>query len=424
MPVYKWTCPRDTCKASWTTTREKPPYGQRSKCNCGVVTVPLQCYFCPAQFVSQPDERLGGKNIKCSKCAKVFTVPVSEMELRERFQEYKAIEVDGEKGRFSQSQRAASLTTELQETVKGGYCEGVCIDWIRRVVQGGHSTFLVALKDKHTNKDRSGEEIKTREAQQTRRGAQAWVTRYKAPKDNFFAADQKKYDDIFAAVKKAKDDAYKEYGKLFDECEKVLWDYNHATTAQQQTLIEPKYHQAEKAADDANLKWKDLQTQAENLVSSRNAEVKKHELDRFWSTYAKLMDDFVAKERQLQKRDPSGRTFSSLKIVSSVPLVEHGSAANGVRALLDDKEFLPSRAACLGFGSYKEKSGHAIAIQRLNTGTNYHLLDPNLGTFEFNRDNLINAVALLFTSYYEGYTSNSASNGKTKTDYCIFAADK
>ena len=419
MPQFEWTCIK--CNRGWKVTSDKAPYGTRAECKCGTVTVPLKCVKCNAGLsvggnTLEPktaSDFLGGRKIQCV-CGQVFTVPVSETELRERVKMLGGTEV-GE-GRFNQATRAEMLPTELKETVKGGYCEGMCLDWIRRVVQGGGPTYQVSPFDP-SKQPRTREQIVARETSQTLRGATAWVTRYKGPKDQFLQKSQSDYEAELKPVQEAKEEAWKNYEELFKVYKEKEGQYNKCKFASEQTSIKPMMDEAKQAADEALAKNKALAAQADKIIIARNEEVKKTELERFWTSYAQLMDEFVAKQRSLEKREASKRAFSSLTIAASVPSTEYASVTLGVYSLLSNPQFTATRAACLGFSKYTGKSGHAVAVHRLNTGDKYHLFDPNLGTFEFGDSGLQEALGVIFSSYYEGYTT---VGGKAKSDYSIF----
>ena len=421
MPQFEWTCVK--CKSGRKVTSDKAPYGTRAECKCGTVTVPLKCVKCNTglslggntESPGKASDFLGGRKIQCV-CGHVFTVPVSEIELRERVTMLGGTEVGEGKGRFNQAERAEPLPTELKETVKGGYCEGMCLDWIRRVVQGGGPTYQVSPFDA-SKQPRTREQIVARETSQTQRGATAWVTRYKGPKDQFLQKSQSDYEAELKPVQEAKEEAKKNYDALFDAYEKKREQYNKCKFASEQTSLKPEIDEAKRSADEASAKNKALAAQVNKIINARNEEVKKTELERFWTSYAELMDEFVAKQRSLEKREASKRAFSSLTIAASVPSTEYASVPLGVYSLLSNPQFTATRAACLGFSKYTEKSGHAVAVHRLNTGDKYHLFDPNLGTFEFGDSGLQEALGVIFSSYYEGYTT---VGGKAKSDYSIF----
>src|SRR5262249_30426862 len=71
-------------------------------------------------------------------------------------------------GAYIQSDRVSKFVSNITQ-VRGGYCASACLDWCRRVLQGGRTSFE-AKEDKH-GRTRTTQEQEARERKQTERAA-------------------------------------------------------------------------------------------------------------------------------------------------------------------------------------------------------------------------------------------------------------
>lgn len=444
MPEYNFTCPKSDCKAASKVTSDRPIAGTRRVCGrCKAeFTVPLSCPSCPqpSQELDTPDGLLGGRRFICPQ-GHAFTVPIVHEEVIAKMKT-----LGSQVGEFQQGQRAASLAQPLRDRVSGGYCAGICLDWIRRVVQAGRASYEVSPYG-GTSK-RSEQEIQSREAGQTHRGAQAWVTRSKEELEKFKAEEKRLWEDQNKIAKrqakstqlssqledlKAKStEAYEKYSELHTAYNVLVDVYNHAGSAAEQVSMKPRLDDGEAAYRKAHQVWRRFTTERDEVLAGLNKVVDKLSaanqqqgeqiatpvLQRFWGSYARTMDQFEMLRRMEGGKfwTVSKRPFSDLKVVMSAQPFE-SYIGSFVTMLLAKPEFAVTYAAILGFDKLQSQTGHAVAVHKLNTGK-FHLFDPNYGIFEFDAAPLGEALCYLFEQAYDGYISSS---GKAKIDYTVFA---
>jgi hypothetical protein len=262
---------------------------------------------------------------------------------------------------YSQGGRWSGFTPGAIK-VKQGQCEGQCLHWIRRVLQGGRVNYKVAtVKDNHVRTDA---EISQKEKKQHLVGQLAHI-RKKETKD---AAFQKRQDEII----------------------NVCNDYLRANgvTVQGQNLRFPP----------------DKRPLVEQVLAKCQAAIDQLNVKGFysygWKDLAKELDALVARSKA------SKRPFSNIMSVQCVnrsdEVFASGNAGAFASAVVNHAEFQPGRAVLLSVGlrvGIGEQggtiSGHAIAVY-CKSASELYLFDPNLGVFRANsRDNLRRALAVL-----------------------------
>ena len=269
-------------------------------------------------------------------------------------------------GEFSQKSRASEYLEGKKEFAEG-FCEGVCIDWIRRVLQEGR----VAFSD-------------MRAQSQTRRQAAVW------------SALQPRYA-IIALSDRVKAVYNQQLGKdvtLPPDLEEDLVEYYMKKKIEfkcrpgrvyPRTLIENLY--------------KDLDTRADS---------EHHTTTAGWAAFAHRLDDFHRKQREKMQQEAmknapmkgaSRKPFIHIKIIDSAEETIYGSSVRvAIEKLLKLNGFQPKTALLLGFVLIHNggKTGHAVAVFRPND-LNYVLFDPNVGVFRYKtQGEVVKALKYLF----------------------------
>jgi hypothetical protein len=151
-------------------------------------------------------------------------------------------------------------------------------------------------------------------------------------------------------------------------------------------------------------------------------------LEHFWKGYAKSMDEQREAERSArEKTTESTHGFGKLQVGKSLNAREWpGGIADFAKTILLDPAFLPNRAAFVGVGVPGGGTGHAIAIQRRNTGNEFYLFDPNFGVYALTGSKVRDAMVYLFTIHYPNSTGGGnddhayEKDGKAWGEYAIF----
>ena len=129
------------------------------------------------------------------------------------------------------------------------------------------------------------------------------------------------------------------------------------------------------------------------------------------------MDKFETLQRSAVKRTETKRPFNRLKAMCSINAAEF-LPHDYITRLLENSELKPTFGALLGVLPCGGGTGHALALQKLNTGR-YHFFDPNYGVFEMEHDQVVAAVKFLAANSY----NFAGPDGKIKGDYTIFGHD-
>lgn len=410
----KYVCPNPQCKSTWTWTESYYCGGTPFQCDSckSTSTIPLYCpTCCPAtmnekKYLQTPSGFLGGELFVCPSKHK-FTVPVLIDEIHSRLGSW-----GNEIGQYHQSERIKTLPGQkLKETVSGGYCAGVALDWIRRALLGGKLNYTDG------------------KVRQDVRAAIAWTQQTSAKKNAFLEAkssalntsrDQKIQADL--------DQANLDIKTVGDKVDQLFKKIGESDLSPQEK--QAAYEKAQAAYDKAVKTIKDERIAKEGkYIAAVKAWHDKPVMELFWAEYGRVMDQYLANDRiKRGKTGPSARQFSDLTVVKSVDSKEFGGVASLIDALISEPEFKGNRAAYFGISPPLDgATGHAIAILRQNTGGSYHLFDPNFGTYEFTAAKLREAVVYIFKKAYPNIPSGNNSDnkayeigGKVEGGYTIF----
>ena len=314
-------------------------------------------------------------------------------------------------GRYYQKGRIDKLQSQpVKSKVEGGYCGGVCMDWIRRALVGAKLTFK---EDKNYQDHRAAEaqillkkEAKEGFSDAKWAGVESKTLPYKTQNSQLdvqLVAKQQQYNTQVQSIPKdgpvaLQNQAIQKANKLADEVDAILGTMN-ANTAEISKLID---------------EW--------------NAWLKDPLMCRYWQTFAGEMNKLMELQRQQRaKMGPSRYGFDKLKVITAIDQKEY--SPTGMTQLIDEVTvgLSTSHAAHVGIYPSAGGSGHAIAVLRVSM-FNYVFFDPNFGTYRLRKESLRDAVPWLFREGYPSITVAKPSDahsyevdGKVKGDYTIFA---
>jgi len=317
-----------------------------------------------------------------------------------------------ELGKFNQSKGIDALRDpKLKPLVNGGFCSGAVLDWIRRAL--GPDPKLAYDQEK---------------VQQLTRVATAQTKQAKGVKQAFLDATKRKMD---AALGTVSDTAWAES----DLREKQALEKTNLVFEKVKTAKDMSRAEKEAACDKAQANYDKA---IERIRAERDAAIKaakdkgnawqrKSEMEKYWATFAREMDEVLAKLKS-KSGNPVKRRFSDLSVLKSVDTTEFGGVAALVATLLSEPTFKGNCAAYLNIDPpIAGAVGHAVAILRQNQGGDYHLFEPNFGTYKLSTEKLREAIIYLFTKAYPNLAGGNASdnkpyeiNGKVFGRYAIF----
>ena len=264
-------------------------------------------------------------------------------------------------GKFVQSELGGRNVAPGQ--VDEGFCNGVCIDWARRVLLGGKPIFT-------TNVMKDGP--------QTLRQATIQLTvEGKNSAFNEVTETRNKLVDTYNPQRNQAEVAISP--QLETELQKYL-DFNPVPTRKYRTeRVE---------------RWLDLLNEEAARANYRT--------EVGWSALVHNLDDYHSRKRREEDRNPSSRPFSHIKPLKTQNRTQYDSIRAAANTLLQLNEFVANTVLILGFGLVSDNSstGHAVAVHKLGTGR-YRFLDPNYGVFDYDISGVFTALLYLFGSDYK-----------------------
>jgi hypothetical protein len=270
----------------------------------------------------------------------------------------------------------------------GGYCHGVCLDWVRRVLQGGRPRF-------GPNPQRNAEEgydyNASRQAQAKRQGY-AWASFDVISARSLDATNAQKasnkadYDKAYDAYVAANKFLMAAHSDLVD-------DYNDNAHLGEAHVVKVTYGarllkifpQLQKPP--TTLSVKNMRTMYEKIEQRyqalqapvKAAPIQRSDMDqRTWSAFTKNMD----------AKFPKGKSFGGIDLIQLHPTKSYGSLPAALASVTDPAptDFRNSRAMIVGVDMQTAKgdTGHAVAVH-WHPKDFFVLLDPNYGMFIYER---------------------------------------
>ena len=291
----------------------------------------------------------------------------------------------------------------------GGYCSGICYDWIRRALVC--STAKLTYRNLEDTLPRTGTLTgeMSKQHRQDERGALL-------QRQNVNPILTQKNNQLYGQYTSAWDSAQDTYAREHERINQMtgtrlqkqpLWDANTRAREQAQALAQRTYDSA----------------------------VGLPIMEKTWSDYRRLMDGAIEQQRRSLGKTTarSARPFENLDLVAASDSKEYTGTGlrNLISEVLSSPAFLPDRCAHVGVNPPDGGTGHAVAIHRQNTSGRYHFFDPNLGVYELTRSNLIEAFVYIFGTAYPNWAGGGTSddhpyqvNGRTKGSWSIFKGNR
>jgi hypothetical protein len=285
-------------------------------------------------------------------------------------------------GKFDQVQRRTDFIAKGQD-VDEGFCRGACMDWIRRIVQGGHQSYGDARKQTQTlrmGRIQLAVEKPDLIADSPVKTVMSWLNGKAAWLDSKGPDKDKPETQVPTSV----------------------WEVLKRMT---EKLPDPNSRKLTRA------QCEDIYNIATTLSAGQKTTLNQgHEL---WKNVAPVMDQAMNEERKKWNEEgqskygkaQSSRPFSNLEVLATAPRVQYKSGADAIDQLLAVEEFQSTNTCLLaGFGMTDPKSkegGHAVAVHRQNTGS-FLLFDPKYGVYKYTSvDGLKNTLKFLFDNDYK-----------------------
>lgn len=324
---------------------------------------------------------------------------------------------------FNQSEEGRGFPSNRD--LSDGYCEGVVLDWLRRVLQGGRPSFGPGLIA-DTNPDHDFLQKKQSQAARQASAFLNWVP----TKEHWQARTPAKLREAERAWGARQDAILSDLDTLEDGLLAKLnarHNGNITLTARQLELINRFYSRninATQSADTIEKLYYAIPKKRESLIEAgritpainKQIELKVHNNLRqnAWNNFAANEDMGSTKKKK----------FSSISLLFSSVTIPNQTLEGVVRILVGrEGQFRNGTGVkmCIGGLRGKEDFFHAIGCHVTSEGR-FRLLDPNYGIFEYTqwKTGVVKAVAYLYKNAY-GWTHGSStptpiSNFKVQLD--------
>jgi hypothetical protein len=304
-------------------------------------------------------------------------------------------------GHYHQESERAKAPTQLRGHMSKGFCAGASLDWLRTVMNGGNAA--------------SGPDVMT--------AGIAFVKQTPTARNEFYASFNK---NLSTAKASSLENANRRITAMNQRAPDVIEQKVKQLADQKMRERLPGITQNEMDAivDEVQAAVERNKQRIEAEHASKFAGISTDAKFRaFWLEFGRTMDEKLATKFGEYR-------YSNLTIARSSPDRQYGPP-NGVLEvivkILAEPSFSPLNGVLLGLcpGS-GSGAGHGIAIHRLNSG-DYHMFDPNFGTYKLDQLNLKKAFCWLFLKAYptmeDGTHDNKAYeiDGKVSAEYLIYA---
>jgi hypothetical protein len=295
-------------------------------------------------------------------------------------------------GRYYQKEKIErSESAYVRSAVEGGFCGGVCMDWIRRVLLSHKTTYT---GDKSYREERAALaqlHLSTAKTAEFNATMKAGFDERKVPFEestNLLGPHALRLMDLIGAGRATDEDA--------EKLNRIMSVINTNTTGINQIT-------------EAFQRW------ASNPLMSR-----------YWKTFAKEMNHVMEYDRDKRHKGPSRRGFDKLRVMITI---DDRIFHDGVLGLMNEVTGALGTNQAAHLGIYApEGEGHGIALFRQNTSTTT-FFDPNFGTYEFRTlAKLKDAVSWLFSTGYPSLDVVETRdahiyevNGEVRGQYMVFA---
>ncbi|MBN3849963.1 hypothetical protein G3N58_24525 [Paraburkholderia sp. Ac-20342] len=299
-----------------------------------------------------------------------------------------------------------------------GYCHGVCLDWIRRVLQNGRPCF-------GANPQRNAEEgydYYTRMQEQAKRQGYAWAS-FNAISDRNLEANNALIDRNQADYDQAYDKYLRAKRFLQEVNSQLVDDYNRNLQLGEAHVVGIDY------GDKLKRIFPQLQNTPTELSVRQIGGLYPKVEDKYRSLQAPVrataprrqdidQNSFALFTGHMDAKFPKKRTFGGIALLQSSPKTQYASLSAAIDAVTAPAptDFSSGRAMIVGFGMRKarDNSGHAAAIH-WHPRDVFVVLEPNYGMFVYERlagnKSVSSALDYLFGTVYPAEPGTEVTNG-------------
>ncbi len=251
---------------------------------------------------------------------------------------------------YSQGERTKAFQPG-NKVAQEGHCEGQCLHWIRRVLQGGRETYKAAT-DQHQTDD----QIASKQKKQNLMGivAQFFVT-------GEYSKQNKEMTDLVEQLQA-----------------RLLSQGVSKKNATPPGTLDPKDWNI---PNDRHRLWNQVLEEFENFLKTQKGGIYAHK----WEKLARDIDNYLDTKVKVKKR-----RFSNILAIKNKDLNNYKTVAEFVAAVAQDGDFREGTCALLLVGVVRSTGAsgggtgtHAIAAHFKNVREIY-LFDPNLGVLRSN----------------------------------------
>jgi hypothetical protein len=307
------------------------------------------------------------------------------------------------------NQNESERTEKFNDTrLTEGYCEGVCLDWIRRVLQGGRPAFSPqAIKGQNPEETRK-KKIQSQAARQAHAFLN-WEYIMNQLQDQKAPVVKQRYEKESTKAKFSKIDA-------LEALEADLLQLINSTTTTQTTVdLTPQLQnqitqcltislpRTNNVTDLIRLHDAIIPTRKQDINATKPdpreilSQVRKDVRQDAWNQFSALSSGF----------SPKKRSFKNISLLSSEPTQQNLTRDTVIRKLNDvgTKDIQSYRAVKINIGGTQAGDSffHSTASYLdPGLGTNKYLfLDPNFGIFAYaDWKNVLKALLYLYTKVY------------------------
>jgi hypothetical protein len=302
---------------------------------------------------------------------------------------------------FAQGQRRVAAGI-LPGQVDGGFCNGVCLDWMRRVVQGGHSWYDPARTARQ--QPLSQAQINERKIAQTMRMGTIHMRTggdtppVSTPEQRLYAA-RGVLIDLYNANLQAEElqvpaalvRQIKEFATFDDEPNHI---YSTAFLGQLIDLLN-----------------------GPRAPSGQTS----------WRAVAVGMDTYFNNARRGAGRNDTSRPFTGITVASHTGMTIYPGLGAATNAIFAANGFNIDTGIIAGFeilipqpNAPARVSGHSVALFR-RANNSYDFFDPNFGVYRYNQGGVTQAINYLFgTRYQQNGDRVLHANGNCRMDTNVF----
>ena len=299
--------------------------------------------------------------------------------------------------------------------IANGYCAGVALDWIRRVLQPRNRLGVERTGSTHLDyASPKYEETHERKVSTVRRMATAYggsATSYVSE------TDRSKLKQRLESLKEGAEVNYTGYGLgvpipgAVAQMLKKVWEVPGNSTFKRFNL----------SSEPAGTLTKSTITQLLTYLN-QNADPQQQPLatgGREWARFADELDSRFRTIRISETRQVTARPFSNLQVVRSSPSTNYTSAGVWASALLDNGGLMVDGGTLVSMKPTSVSTGHQIAVHQ-KSAEEFVLFDPNYGSFRCSATALERCLQQLFWRPYL-YTEGNGNSAKVQISGAMVA---